>query len=79
MKRRGSRSFQNWNFATIWPLRGAGPAPHPANCVPPFSQFTKPNPDDSNPGVPLKLYAKAVGVLTVVAGPKPAAPFEGTE
>jgi hypothetical protein len=46
---------------------------------PPFTQFTNPKPDDKRPEVPLKLSARAVGVVMVTVGCANAAPIDGKE
>jgi len=56
--------YQNVNRATIWPDRGWAP---PLPGLPPFTQFTNPQPDDNRPVTPLKLFARPVGVVMVVA------------
>jgi hypothetical protein len=54
---------QNSNRATIWPDLGWAP---PLPGLPPFTQFTNPQPDDRRPGTPLKVLARPVGVVIVV-------------
>ena len=46
---------------------------------PPFTQFTYPKPEDSSPGVPLKVFARPVGVVMVTVGVAKAAPIDGKE